>query len=92
MSENKQSAETNSGPGGTHATAAGLESLATSAHSGIDAAAEAAHRAVNSADKAGLKGEQLYAAGTGYMREHPFFTLGLAVAAGYVLSRLLATR
>jgi ElaB/YqjD/DUF883 family membrane-anchored ribosome-binding protein len=92
MIENKQSAATNSGPGATHATAAGLDSLATSAHSGIDAAAKAVHRAVNSADKAGLKGEQLYTAGTGYMREHPVFTLGAAVAAGYVLSRLLATR
>lgn len=29
---------------------------------------------------------------TSYKREHPLLTLGLAVTAGYVLSRLLASR
>jgi ElaB/YqjD/DUF883 family membrane-anchored ribosome-binding protein len=118
MFENKNSAATNSGPGGTNTTKEGVDRLAASAHRGIHSAAEAAHpaidrvassahRAVNSADeaanhatdamakagnKAGVKGEELYAAGAGYMREHPMVTIGVAVAAGYVLSRLLATR
>ncbi|MFU8822595.1 MAG: hypothetical protein ACNA8G_13695 [Gammaproteobacteria bacterium] len=85
----------------------GIHSAAEAAHPAIDRVASSAHRAVNSADeaanhatdamakagnKAGVKGEELYAAGAGYMREHPMFTIGVAVAAGYVLSRLLATR
>jgi ElaB/YqjD/DUF883 family membrane-anchored ribosome-binding protein len=39
-----------------------------------------------------VTGEEFYAAGAGYMREHPALTIGVAVAAGYLLSRLLATR
>lgn len=85
----------------------GIHSAADAAHPAIDRIASGAHRAVNSADeaankatealakagdKAGEKGEELYAAGTGYMREHPMFTIGVAMAAGYFLSRLLATR
>lgn len=85
----------------------GIHAAAEAAHPAIDRLASGAHRAVNSADqaannaadamakagnKAGVKGEELYAAGTTYMREHPMFTIGIAVATGYVLSRLLATR
>ena len=85
----------------------GIHSAAEAAHPAIDRVASSAHRAVNSADevashatdamaragnKAGVKGEELYAAGAGYLREHPMVTIGVAVAAGYLLSRLLATR
>lgn len=85
----------------------GIHAAAEAVHPAIDRMASSAHRAVNSADEAanhatdamaragnnaGVKGEELYAAGAGYMREHPMFTIGVAVAAGYVLSRLLATR
>jgi ElaB/YqjD/DUF883 family membrane-anchored ribosome-binding protein len=85
----------------------GIHAAAEAVHPAIDRMASSAHRAVNSADeaanhatdaiakagnKAGVKGEELYAAGAGYMREHPLFTIGVAVAAGYLLSRLLATR
>ncbi|NHA14641.1 hypothetical protein [Thioalkalivibrio sp. XN279] len=107
MIENTRASATNSGPVGGHTTTAGVDRLAAGAHSGIHTAAEAAHRVVDSADeaanhatdamaragnKAGVKGEELYAAGAGYMRDHPVVTLGAAVAAGYLLSRLLATR
>lgn len=85
----------------------GINAAAEAAHPAIDRLASGAHRAVNSADaaanqatdamaragnKASVKGEELYAAGAGYMREHPMITIGVAVAAGYLLSRLLTTR
>jgi ElaB/YqjD/DUF883 family membrane-anchored ribosome-binding protein len=41
---------------------------------------------------AGVKGEELVAAGATYMRERPLITLGLALTAGFVLSRLLSAR
>ena len=85
----------------------GIHAAAEAVHPAIDRMASGAHRAVNSADeaateatdamaragnKAGVKGEELYAAGAGYLREHPVFTIGAAVAAGYLLSRVLAAR
>jgi ElaB/YqjD/DUF883 family membrane-anchored ribosome-binding protein len=81
----------------------GIHAAAEAVHPAIDRVASSAHRAVNSADeaanqatdamaRAGVKSEELLAAGTGYMRAHPMFTIGVAVAAGYLLSRMLATR
>jgi ElaB/YqjD/DUF883 family membrane-anchored ribosome-binding protein len=85
----------------------GINAAADAAHPVIDRLASTAHRAIDSADhaanhatdtlakaggKAGAKGEELYASGAGYMRDHPVLTIGVAVAAGYLLSRLLATR
>lgn len=85
----------------------GIHAAAEAAHPAIDRLAAGAHRAVNSADeaanqatdaiakagtKAGVKGEELYAASAVYMREHPMLTVGIAMATGYLLSRLLATR
>lgn len=85
----------------------GIDAASEAAHPAIDRLASKAHRAVHSADeaasnatdaiarageKAGVKGEELYATSVTYMREHPVFTIGVAVAAGYLLSRLLATR
>lgn len=85
----------------------GIHAAADAVHPAIDRVASGAHSAVNSADsaanqatdamaragkKAGVKGEELYAAGAGYMREHPMYTIGAAVVAGYLLSRILASR
>jgi ElaB/YqjD/DUF883 family membrane-anchored ribosome-binding protein len=81
----------------------GIDTASDAAHPAIDRMASGAHKAVENADEvvtqatkaldeAGVKGEELIASGTGYMRAHPLFTLGLAVTAGYVLSRLLASR
>ncbi len=81
----------------------GIDAASRAAHPTIDRAAAGAHRAVENADglandavealdSAGEKGEELIIAGTRYMREHPLLTLGLAVTAGYVLSRMLASR
>jgi ElaB/YqjD/DUF883 family membrane-anchored ribosome-binding protein len=69
-----------------------IDRLASGAHKAVDNADEVAHQAAQAVGKAGVKGEELVAAGTSYLREHPLFTLGLAVTAGYVLSRLLASR
>jgi ElaB/YqjD/DUF883 family membrane-anchored ribosome-binding protein len=81
----------------------GIDAASQAAHPTIDRAAAGAHRAVEGADelashaadaidRAGVKGEELLATSTSYMREHPLLTLGLAVTAGYVLSRILAPR
>ncbi|MCC5858557.1 MAG: hypothetical protein JJT90_10400 [Ectothiorhodospiraceae bacterium] len=81
----------------------GIDNASKAAHPTIDSAAAGAHKAVDSADemlnpaaealdRAGVKGEELITASTSYMREHPLLTLGLAVTAGYALSRLLASR
>ncbi|MGY6554330.1 MAG: hypothetical protein ACXIUM_07385 [Wenzhouxiangella sp.] len=81
----------------------GIDSAAKAVHPGIDRIAEGAHKAVQNADemanhaaetleKAGVKGEEILNASTSYLRDHPLLTLGLAVTAGYVLSRVLAAR
>lgn len=81
----------------------GIDAASQAAHPAIDRLASGAHKAVDSADdaainaakalgRAGAKSEELFAASTSYMREHPLFTLGLAVTAGFMLSRLLASR
>lgn len=81
----------------------GINAASQAAHPAIDRMASGAHKVVDNADqvaaqaaeaigKAGVKGEELVAASTSYMREHPMLTLGVAVAAGYVLSRLLSSR
>jgi hypothetical protein len=81
----------------------GIDAASKAAHPAIDRMASGAHKVVDNADevathaadalgKAGVKGEELVAAGAGYMRAHPVLTLTLAVATGYVLSRLFSSR
>jgi ElaB/YqjD/DUF883 family membrane-anchored ribosome-binding protein len=69
-----------------------LERVATGAHHAVDSADRVAANAAQALEAMGVKGEQAAASGIGYLREHPLLSLGLAVAAGYVLSRLLASR
>jgi ElaB/YqjD/DUF883 family membrane-anchored ribosome-binding protein len=73
-----------------------IDRLASSAHHAVDSADHAANHATDTLAKAGSKagatGEHYYAAGAGYMRDHPALTIGVAMAAGYLLSRMLATR
>ena len=73
-----------------------VERMATSAHEAVDKVAGVATQA---AETLGVKGEQIKTAqdkliesAREYMREHPVATLGVAVAAGFVLSRLLSSR
>lgn len=81
----------------------GINAASEAAHPAIDRMASGAHKVVDNADqvaaqaadaisKASDKGEELIAASTGYMREHPMMTLGVAVAAGFILSRLMSSR
>jgi ElaB/YqjD/DUF883 family membrane-anchored ribosome-binding protein len=72
---------------------ANIDRLKSSAHDTVERAAAAASTA---ADRLGARsGEWLEAKDEwvehtrGYVREHPFAALGVALAAGYLLSRLL---
>ncbi len=81
---------------------AGIDRTAEAVHPSIDRAAAGVHRAVESADdmanhavdaleSAGIKSDEMIRTGSSYMRDHPVLTLSLAVTAGYVLSRLMAS-
>lgn len=70
--------------------------LASSVHEAVDKIAGAATQVVNTL---GAKGEQLKGvegrvmdACRGSVREHPVASLGIALAVGFVLSRLLRSR
>ena len=70
-----------------------VDRLASGAHQAVDKLASAAGQA---AETLGVKGEQLKNAQAQaleqarlYVREHPVASLGIAVAAGFVLSRVL---
>jgi len=69
-----------------------IDRLASDAHKALDNADDVALQAKQALDKAGIKSEELVAASSSYMRAHPLITLGLAIAAGYMLSRMMATR
>ena len=71
-----------------------VDRLASGAHEAVDRIAGAAAQA---ADALGAKAEHLKGvqvrvmdAGRGYVREHPVASLGIALAVGFVLARLLA--
>ncbi len=73
-----------------------VEQLRTGAHSAVDKAANAT---VQAAEVLGQKGEQLRNAEQEYMEqcrnyihERPFTAVGLAIGAGFLLSRLLDGR
>ena len=73
-----------------------VDRMATSAHVAVDKVAGVASQA---AETLGIRGEQIKSAqeklvesAREYMHEHPVATLGIAVAAGFVLSRLLSSR
>ena len=73
-----------------------VERMTSSAHEAVDKVAGVATQA---AETLGKKGEQLKSvqenvveSARGYMRDHPVASLGVALATGYILSRLLFTR
>jgi len=73
-----------------------LDHLVSGAHGAVDSAGVAATHA---AETLGVKGDRLNESGkriveraSGYVREHPVASLGMAVATGYLLSRLLSSR
>ena len=73
-----------------------VDRIASGAHQAVDKIASAAGQA---AETLGVKGEQLKNAQVrameqcrGYIRDNPVTTLGIAIAAGFLLSRLLRSR
>ncbi len=76
----------------TKAAHPGVDRAASAAHQAVDSADQMAHHAAEAMDKAGDKGEELIAAATNYMNEHPMMTIGAAITAGFVLSRILSSR
>ncbi|MDO9104842.1 MAG: DUF883 C-terminal domain-containing protein [Methylovulum sp.] len=73
-----------------------IDNAFTSAHEVVDNIASAASHA---ADALGEQGEQLKKAEhrlvdncSGYVRDNPISSIGIAVAAGFLLSRLLSGR
>lgn len=73
-----------------------VDRMAASAHRSVDSVAAVASRA---ADVIGAKGEQLNGARVrastqveGYVQENPWTALGLAAAAGFLISRLVGSR
>ena len=69
-----------------------IDRAAAGAHQAVEGADEIAHQAGEALHRAGDKGAELVASGSTYMRDHPLFSLGLIVTAGYALTRLLAPR
>jgi ElaB/YqjD/DUF883 family membrane-anchored ribosome-binding protein len=73
-----------------------IDKAANSAHEAVDKVASATNQA---AEAIGEKGEQLKNAEQqlmedfrGYVRDNPMTSLGIAVAAGFLLSRVLSGR
>jgi ElaB/YqjD/DUF883 family membrane-anchored ribosome-binding protein len=78
-----------SASGAAERMAAGAHTLVNKAD---DLATHTAKTLSAKGDRLAVMGNELIATGTGRMRNHPILTLGLAVAAGYVLSLLVASR
>jgi ElaB/YqjD/DUF883 family membrane-anchored ribosome-binding protein len=81
----------------------GIENYSQGAHQAVDRAAEAAAsmagRLGEHAEALGAKREELYEMGDQmmetareYVREHPFQAVGVAVAAGYLLSMMMRSK
>jgi ElaB/YqjD/DUF883 family membrane-anchored ribosome-binding protein len=73
-----------------------VDRMASGAHQAVDKVAAVAHQA---ADTLETKGGEIKEAQTrlvsecsGYVRANPIASIGIAVAAGFLLSRLLASR
>jgi ElaB/YqjD/DUF883 family membrane-anchored ribosome-binding protein len=83
----------------------GADALSEKAHGSIDRVSSSAHQAVDraagaatiAADRLGAKSRELLASRDewmdvtrGYVREHPIAALGIALAAGYLFSRIIS--
>lgn len=80
----------------TDAARPAVERVATGAHQAVDKLADAA---ANATETFGVKSEQLKEAQTritenfrNYVRDNPLATVGIAVAAGFLLSRFINAR
>ena len=74
----------------------GIDRLSAAAHQTVDrvasAATSAADRLGGSENKLVSTAQELKATACAYVREHPMTAVGLAAAAGYLLSRLTSYR
>ena len=72
-----------------------IEHLRSGAHKAVDSAGVAATHAAGAVGGTGDHlqdtGKRIVARTGGYVREHPVASLGMAVAAGYLVSRLLSS-
>jgi ElaB/YqjD/DUF883 family membrane-anchored ribosome-binding protein len=96
--------EPKSGTGGMQKNVEkGVETYSRSAHQAVDRAAEAATAAASRVNEhieaLGAKGEELLEmrdqwmeGAREYVREHPFQSLGIALAAGYLLSMMMRSK
>ena len=73
-----------------------LDKASQSAHEAIDKIASATSQAADALDEKGQQlqqaEQQLLGNCRGYVRDHPLTSLGIAAAAGFLLSRLLSGR
>lgn len=73
-----------------------IDRLAAGAHQVVDkvagAAGSAAEMAATKGGQLRAQQEQLFESCRGYVRDNPLTALGIAVAAGFVLSRVLSNR
>ena len=80
----------------TSAAQPAVERIASGAHQAVDAAADMATQAVQSLETkaAQLKDwhTQLLGTCSGYVRDHPMASIGIAFGTGFLLSRLLRSR
>jgi len=78
------------------ATRPALDNLVANAHTTVDHAGVAASHAATAlggkGDQLNASSQRLFERASVYVRENPATSLGMAVAAGYVLSRLLSSR
>jgi ElaB/YqjD/DUF883 family membrane-anchored ribosome-binding protein len=89
-----QSSEYRAGEALADRTQAGIDRLTSTAHQTVDrvasAAASAANRLTARSDDLLASRDEWMEVTRGYVREHPIAALGCALAAGYLLSRLLS--
>lgn len=73
-----------------------LDHVVSGAHGAVDRVGEAAAHAASAlgekGDQLNVSGKKLVERAGSYVREHPVASLGIAVATGYLLSRLLSSR
>lgn len=73
-----------------------VDAIAAGAHEAVDWAADATNNATDSLSETGhemkAKQEKWLAEARKYVQENPATSVGIAVAGGYLLSRILRTR
>lgn len=83
-------------PGDGHSENEPVERAAAGAHETVDKIADATHQAADTISEKGAQLQDLQEEWLknlrGYMNEHPVKSVGIAIASGFLLSRLLGGR